>query len=53
MTTAEVLQFIESQDVLQVDVRFTDLLGLVHQVTFPANRVSERSLGIGFGEHAR
>jgi len=48
VTATEVFEFIKTQGVLQVDICFTDFLGLPHHVTFPIKGVDEHSLQVGF-----
>jgi glutamine synthetase len=45
----EILQFCKEHDVKMVDVRFTDLPGLWHHITFPIRQLSESSFEDGFG----
>lgn len=51
-TTADVsavLEFIKENEVQIVDLRFTDLPGLWHHVSFPVSQMSEASFEEGFG----
>jgi glutamine synthetase len=45
----EILQFCKEHEVKMVDVRFTDLPGLWHHITFPISQLSESSFEDGFG----
>jgi glutamine synthetase len=49
MTAKEVLQFAEQNKVKIVDIRFTDLPGLWHHVSFPIHALEESSFEDGFG----
>ena len=49
MTPKEVLEFAEKQKVRIVDLRFTDLPGLWHHVSFPIHTLDEKSFEDGFG----
>ena len=49
MTPKEVLEFAERQKVRIVDLRFTDLPGLWHHVSFPIHVLEEKSFEEGFG----
>jgi glutamine synthetase len=49
MDTKTVLRFAVDQQVRFVDLRFTDLLGQWHHMTFPINQLSEDSFIEGFG----
>ncbi|HUX66768.1 MAG TPA: type I glutamate--ammonia ligase [Terriglobales bacterium] len=48
-TPKEILEFCKKNEVKIVDVRFTDLPGLWHHVSFPISQVSESSFEEGFG----
>ncbi|HEY7837436.1 MAG TPA: type I glutamate--ammonia ligase [Terriglobales bacterium] len=48
-TPKEILEFCKKNDVKFVDVRFTDLPGLWHHITFPIAHLSESSFEDGFG----
>ncbi|MGH9488133.1 MAG: type I glutamate--ammonia ligase [Terriglobales bacterium] len=48
-TPKEIVEFCKKQDVKMVDVRFTDLPGLWHHITFPVAQLSEDSFEDGFG----
>jgi glutamine synthetase len=45
----EVLEFAARNDVRQIDLRFTDIPGLQHHVTYPINQLEEDSFEEGFG----
>ena len=45
----EILQFARKNEVKFVDIRFTDLPGLWHHISFPIRQLSERSFEDGFG----
>ena len=49
MTPEEVLKFAEKHGVRQVDVRFTDIPGLQHHVSYPISELSVDSFEAGFG----
>lgn len=49
MTPQEVLEFAKKHDTRQVDVRFTDLPGLNHHVSYPINMLAADSFEDGFG----
>jgi glutamine synthetase len=49
MTAQEVLDFAKSNGVQQVDVRFTDIPGLSHHMTYPLREMTEESFESGFG----
>ncbi|MBI4461858.1 MAG: glutamine synthetase beta-grasp domain-containing protein, partial [Acidobacteria bacterium] len=49
MTPKEVLAFAEHNHVRVVDLRFTDLPGLWHHVSFPAHQLEDSSFEDGFG----
>jgi len=44
-----VLEFVKKNDVKMLDLRFTDLPGLQHHVSFPIDQLSESSFEDGFG----
>jgi glutamine synthetase len=44
-----VLEFVKANDVKMVDIRFTDLPGLWHHVSFPIHQLEESSFEEGFG----
>ncbi|MCC7174865.1 MAG: type I glutamate--ammonia ligase [Bryobacterales bacterium] len=49
MTPKEVLEFAQKNDARQVDLRFTDLPGLSHHVSYPINKLDESSFEEGYG----
>src|SRR5512136_2052261 len=49
MSPKEVLEFAKKNDAKQVDVRFTDLPGLQHHVSYPIHELSESSFEEGYG----
>jgi len=49
MTPKEVLDFANEKQAKQVDLRFTDLPGLSHHVSYPISELSEESFEEGFG----
>src|SRR5208282_5154423 len=49
MNPQEVLEFAKKREVRQVDLRFTDLPGLQHHVSYPLTQLSEDSFEEGFG----
>jgi glutamine synthetase len=49
MTPKEVLQFAEQNKVKMVDIRFSDLPGLWHHISFPIQALDEGSFEDGFG----
>ena len=49
MTPKEVLDFAKEKQAKQVDLRFTDLPGLSHHVSYPISELSEESFEEGFG----
>lgn len=49
MTPKEVLALIEKNKVRMIDIRFTDLPGLWHHISFPAQALEESSFEEGFG----
>ncbi|MFB3776068.1 MAG: type I glutamate--ammonia ligase [Bryobacteraceae bacterium] len=49
MTPKEVLEFAKKNDAKQVDIRFTDLPGLSHHVSYPIHELEESSFEEGFG----
>jgi glutamine synthetase len=49
MTPKEVLEFAKKNDARQLDLRFTDLPGLMHHVSYPIHVVDEDSFEEGFG----
>jgi glutamine synthetase len=49
MSAADVLKFAADEKVAFVNVRFTDLIGAWHHLTFPIGELSEKSFEEGFG----
>ncbi|MCW5981935.1 MAG: type I glutamate--ammonia ligase [Bryobacteraceae bacterium] len=49
MNSKEVLAFAKDNGALQVDLRFTDLPGISHHVSYPFTELSESSFEEGFG----
>jgi glutamine synthetase len=49
MTPKEVLEFAKKNNAQQIDLRFTDLPGLQHHVSYPISELSEESFEEGFG----
>ncbi|MDX2266587.1 MAG: type I glutamate--ammonia ligase [Bryobacter sp.] len=49
MTPQQVLEFATKNGVQQVDVRFADIPGLSHHITYPLSELSEESFEAGFG----
>lgn len=49
MTPQEVLEFAKKHGAKQLDLRFTDIPGLTHHITYPLRQVSEESFENGFG----
>src|SRR5215468_9300230 len=49
MTPAEVLQYAKENGARQVDVRFSDIPGLQHHISYPMSEVSEASFTEGYG----
>lgn len=49
MTPKEVLEFAKKNNAQQIDLRFTDLPGLQHHVSYPISQLSEDSFEEGFG----
>ena len=49
MTPSEVLQFAREKGARQLDVRFVDIPGLQHHVSYPMTELSEASFHDGFG----
>lgn len=47
--SAAVLEFVKKHGVKMLDLRFTDLPGLQHHISYPIERVSAESLAAGFG----
>jgi glutamine synthetase len=49
MTSHEVLEFAKKHGAKQVDLRFTDIPGLTHHITYPIRQLNEESFENGFG----
>jgi glutamine synthetase len=49
MSPKELLEFAKKNDAKQVDLRFTDLPGLSHHVSYPIHELTEESFEEGFG----
>jgi len=49
MTPTEVLEFARKHGAKQVDLRFTDIPGLTHHITYPIRQLEEESFESGFG----
>jgi len=49
MSPKEVLAFAKENNAQQLDIRFTDLPGLQHHISYPMNQLSEESFEDGFG----
>src|SRR5450755_4989299 len=49
MTSGEVLQFAKENGARQVDVRFSDIPGLQHHISYPIGELSESAFTEGFG----
>ncbi|HYJ45095.1 MAG TPA: glutamine synthetase beta-grasp domain-containing protein, partial [Pyrinomonadaceae bacterium] len=49
MSVKNVLKFADDENVAYVNVRFTDLVGAWHHLTFPIEELSEGSFEDGFG----
>ncbi len=49
MTPQEVLDFARSHEVQQVDIRFADIPGLSHHITYPVSEITLDSFEAGFG----
>src|SRR5260221_6156392 len=49
MSPQEVLEFAKSNQVKQLDLRFSDIPGLQHHVSYPITELSEGSFQDGFG----
>src|SRR5437868_13422345 len=48
-TPKDVMEFVKQHDVKLLDLRFTDLPGLWHHVSYPVDQFSEASFEEGFG----
>src|SRR5208283_1305001 len=49
MSPQEVLEFAKKNDAKQLDLRFTDIPGLQHHVSYPKSELDESSFEEGFG----
>ena len=49
MTQGEVLQYANENGARQVDVRFSDIPGLQHHISYPIGELAESSFSDGFG----
>src|SRR5579871_2888991 len=49
MTPAEVLQFAKENGARQIDVRFSDIPGLQHHISYPIHELTENAFNDGFG----
>ncbi len=49
MSPKELLAFAQKNDAKQIDLRFTDLPGLSHHVSYPIHQLTEESFEEGFG----
>jgi glutamine synthetase len=49
MSPKEVLEFAKKNDAKQVDLRFSDIPGIQHHVSYPIGQLSEASFEEGFG----
>ncbi len=49
MTPQEVLEFAKKENALQLDLRFTDIPGLQHHVSYPITQLDESSFEEGYG----
>src|ERR1700712_3990050 len=49
MSPKEVLEFVAKNDARQVDLRFTDIPGLLQHISYPINMLTEGSFEEGFG----
>ena len=49
MTPTEVLEFARENGARQVDIRFTDIPGLQHPISYPVTELTEASFTEGFG----
>ena len=49
MTAQETLEFAKKNDARQIDLRFTDLPGLSHHISYPIGELNEGSFVDGFG----
>jgi len=49
MSPKEVLEFVKKNDARQLDLRFTDIPGLLQHISYPIHMLSEESFEEGFG----
>ncbi|HXU19645.1 MAG TPA: glutamine synthetase beta-grasp domain-containing protein, partial [Verrucomicrobiae bacterium] len=49
MSPKEVLEFTKKNEVLQLDLRFTDIPGLQHHISYPISQLEADSFEEGFG----
>lgn len=49
MSPKDVLEFAKKNDARQVDLRFTDIPGLTHHISYPITQLDEGSFESGFG----
>ena len=49
MSPKDVLAFAKAEGARQVDIRFTDIPGLQHHITYPISQLTEESFEEGFG----
>src|SRR5688572_31561261 len=49
MSPKDVLAFAQAEGVRQVDIRFTDIPGLQHHISYPISQLTEDSFEEGFG----
>ncbi|HSB17478.1 MAG TPA: type I glutamate--ammonia ligase [Bryobacteraceae bacterium] len=49
MTPKEVLEFAKKNEARQIDLRFTDLPGISHHVSYPISQLEEESFEEGYG----
>lgn len=49
MTPQELLEFAKKNEARQVDLRFTDIPGLTHHISYPISQLDEESFEAGFG----
>lgn len=49
MSPKEVLEYAKKNDVRQLDMRFTDIPGILQHISYPINMLTEESMEEGFG----
>src|SRR5215472_2617561 len=49
MSTQDILDMVQAEGVEQLDMRFTDIPGLQHHVSYPIGELEEESFDDGFG----